>query len=288
MRAQLLDPARARLGEGPLWDARRELVHWVDIDGATWHRWSFEEGALPVVPLQQTPGFLALHADGSLLAGVATGFARLSDDGTLAMLALVEIRSDHRMNDGEVDPSGRVWGSTVARSCDRPTGSLWRLDLDGSAHEAISSVTVGNGIAFTEDGTSMWFVDSAARTLDRLTVDPATGHVSARRPVVRFDDDEEPDGLCMDADGGVWVAVWGGGSVRRYDTAGRETARIEVPAAHVTSCAFAGPQLDQLVITTARRDTDRSEAGGLFVAEPGVQGRSPSLARIASPAPRPR
>lgn len=271
-KAELVDPAAAELGEGPLWDPRRGVVHWVDIDRNAWHRWSPEQGAHPVVRLAQTPGFLALHEDGGLLAGVETGFARLAEDGELAMLAVVETRGDHRMNDGGVDQRGRVWGSTVARSCDAPTGALWRLDGDGSPHRVIDAVTIGNGLAFLDAGRSMLFIDSATRCLDRLDVDPETGAVAQRRTLVRFEDEDVPDGLCLDAEGGVWVAVWGGWSVRRFDDSGRETARVEVPAAQVTSCAFAGPELDQLVITTARRGGHEHPAGGLFVARPGVAG----------------
>jgi sugar lactone lactonase YvrE len=287
MRAELVDDAGAALGEGPLWDADGSVLHWLDIDGATWHRWSVRDGRLPLVQLDQTPGFLALQANGGLVAGVETGFARLADDGTLTMLATVETRTDHRMNDGEADPSGRLWGSTMARSCDRPTGALWRVDLDGTAHVALPDVTIGNGLAFTEDGAGMWFVDSATRSVDRLEVDPATGDLSGRRSVVRFADHEEPDGLCVDADGGLWVAVWNGWSVRRYDAAGRETARVEVPAAQVTSCAFGGADLDQLFITTAAKGTtDQPLAGGLFVTVPGATGRAPYPCSVKGGAPR--
>jgi sugar lactone lactonase YvrE len=288
VRAEVADPAGAALGEGPLWDADRQVLHWVDIDGSTWHRWSPGRGALPVVRLSQSPGFLALQADGGLLAGVESGFARLADDGSLSMLAVVEDRADHRMNDGEVDPRGRVWGSTVARSCSEPTGALWRLDLDGTAHVTVPGTTIGNGIAFDDDGRGMWFVDSATRSVDRLDVSDS-GEVSGRRAVVRFGDDEEPDGLCVDAEGGLWVAVWNGWSVRRYDAGGRETARVELPAAQVTSCAFGGPDLDQLFVTTAAKGThDQPLAGGLFVVAPGVRGRLPYPASVKAGAPRSR
>jgi len=284
MRATALDPVHASLGEGPLWDAERGVVHWVDIDASTWHRWSVRDGALPVVHVPQTPGFLVLQANAGLLAGVESGFAMLHEDGTLTMLAEVETRPDHRMNDGEADPQGRVWGSTVARSCDQPTGALWRLDLDGTAHVALEPVTIGNGIAFSDDGARMWFVDSARRAVDLLDIDPATGDLSNRRTLVRFPAGEEPDGLCLDGEGGLWVAVWNGWSVRRYDPDGRETARVDVPTARVTSCAFGGPELDVLFITTAAKgDRDDPLAGALFCAEPGVRGRLPYSVKVGAP-----
>lgn len=285
MRAEVVDPTRAALGEGPLWDSRRRLLHWIDIDGSCWHRWSDSEGALPVVPLAQTPGFLALHEDGGLVAGVERGFARLADGGTLSMIAEVETRADHRMNDGEADSLGRVWGSTVARSCDAPTGALWRLDRDGSAHVVVAGTTIGNGIAFADGG--LWFVDSATHSVDWLDLDVSSGRVSGRRSVIRFEEHEEPDGLCLDAEGGIWVAVWNGWSVRRFDDAGRETARVDVEAAHVTSCAFGGPDLDQLFITTAARGAaGQRHAGSLFRALPGVRGRAPYVSAVNGGAPR--
>ncbi|MER8037903.1 SMP-30/gluconolactonase/LRE family protein [Streptomyces hydrogenans] len=282
-------PAPGRLPEGPVWDAARRELLWVDITEGLVHRAALtrEDGRTDLAPtaalrFDRPVGAAVPCASGALLVAAGTAFLRLEDGRApaeaveLAAPALPDDGVPRRMNDASVDPAGRLLGGTMAFD-ERPgAGALYRLDAYGLT-TLLDPVTISNGLGWSPDGTLLYYADSPTRRVDVFDYDPATGALSGRRPFAVLDSGY-PDGLTVDAEGNVWVAVWGGGEVLALTPGGVLHARVELPASHVTSCAFAGPDLDVLVITTATHglpgDRRRAEpdAGRLFVCRPGVTG----------------
>ena len=281
MTAERVGDARAKLGEGPAWDAARGVVWWVDIKGLQLHATSLD-GRDRVVDVARPLGCVVLRASGGLAACTPLGFEALDpDDGTLTLLAAVEADDPlTRANDGKVDPAGRFWAGTMYDYEGPDGGSLYRLDADLRVTRMLHPVSIANGLDWTDDGRTMVYIDTSTQRVDRIDYDAATGDLGARRPWVTIPDDAgHPDGMTLDAEGCAWVALWGAGCVVRFSPDGEPLSRIDVPAASASSCAFGGPDLDQLLITTAQWPdpaTALPGAGGLYVARPGVRGRPPT------------
>ena len=187
---------------------------------------------------------------------------------------------ENRFNDGKCDPAGRFWAGTLSLEGKRGTCNLWRLDADLSVHKMLEGVSVSNGIVWTADRTAMYYVDTPTRRVDRFDYDHDTGEIDNRSVAVRIPDGMGfPDGMTIDSEGMLWVCLWQGGKVSRWDpVTGELLATVDLPASNVTSCAFGGEELDQLYITTARITIDEERlkeqplAGGLFRADVGVTG----------------
>jgi sugar lactone lactonase YvrE len=267
------------LGEGPVWDARDQSLYWVDIPASRVHQLA-ADGSLRSWDTGQPVGTVVPRASGGLVVAVRDGFMALDPEtGELTMLAEVERdRPDNRMNDGACDRAGRFYAGTMADDEGPDAGSLYRLDPDLTVTRLLTGVSISNGIGWSPDERLMYYIDSPTNRVDVLDYDPATGSIGGRRPFTAVgkgggvgEGHAVPDGLTVDADGGVWVAVWGGYAVQHYDPAGRLIGKLELPAARVSSCVFGGPDLDQLYITTAAGPGE--SAGALFVCEPGVTGQ---------------
>ncbi|MFE4620292.1 MULTISPECIES: SMP-30/gluconolactonase/LRE family protein [Streptomyces] len=289
LRAVPCSPLPGRLTEGPLWDDRRQELLWVDIPEGLVHRAALTDGEdgpdlalLATLRFDRPVGAVALCASGALLAAAGTSVLRLAEDtpvaGAVALAApvLPDDGLPRRMNDAAVDPAGRLLAGTMAYDESPGAGSLYRLDGDGLV-TLLDSVTISNGLGWSPDGSRLYYADSPTGRVDVFAYDPESGALSDRRPFVVLDRGV-PDGLTVDSAGRVWVAVWGGGEVLAFEADGTLHARVDVPASHVTSCAFAGPARDVLVITTAtegldedRRDAE-PDAGRLFACRPGATG----------------
>ena len=290
LRAVPCSPLPGRLTEGPLWDDRRQEVLWVDILDGLVHRAGLTDGEegpdlAPVAAslrFDGPVGAVALCASGALLAAVGTSVLRL-DEGrpvaeavALAALALPDDGLPRRMNDAAVDPAGRLLAGTMAYDESPGAGSLYRLDGAGLG-TLLDSVTISNGLGWSPDGSRLYYADSPTGRVDVFAYDPESGALSDRRRFAVLDRGV-PDGLTVDSEGRVWVAVWGGGEVLAFEADGTLHARVDVPASHVTSCAFVGPALDVLVITTATEGLDEEglraepDAGRLFACRPGATG----------------
>ena len=277
----ILDVA-AELGEGPLWDAERGVLLFVDIMRGDVHVFDPATTFHRVVHVGLPVGAVACSVRGDWIAAAGQGFYRIDpESGRLTAVAeAAPGRSDLRMNDGYVAPSGSFWAGTMSLQRAPNQGALYRLSPDGRVETILQPVTTSNGIDWSPDGRLMYYVDTGTRRVDVFDVDPDAGHVSNRRPFVDLGGQTgRPDGLVVDADGGVWVALWRGGAVRRYRPDGRLDHELTVPTALVTKCAFGGPGMTDLYITTAWRDLTAAEreaqphAGGVFRAHPGVAGQ---------------
>lgn len=274
-------PAGAVLGEAPYWCAAESALFWVDIDGRRVMRLDPGNGERRTYDVGHEVGCIVKRAGGGFVAGLDSGIARLDGDlGNIEIIADPEAACPlTRFNDGKCDRRGRFWVASTDRAETDPVGSLYRLDDGGRAERVLPGVVVGNGIGWSPDDRTMYFTDSGYGTIYAFDFDIETGEISGKRPFYTVDKGTGmPDGLTVDAEGGIWSAHWGGGRVTRYDPDGSIDRVVTLPVPLVTSLAFGGAGLDRLYITTARlglSDRQVSEAplsGGLFVFDAGTRG----------------
>jgi sugar lactone lactonase YvrE len=268
--------APALLGEGPVWDAARGELVWVDIDRGLVHRCS-PGGAETSVDVGQPVGCAVPRAGGGLALALRDGFALLpaAGDGEPRLVAAVEQgRADTRMNDGACDSRGRFWAGTMSVAGDTRTAGLYRLAPDLTITRVLPGLSISNGLGWSPDDRLMYHVDTPRRRIDIYEFDAAAGAIGGRRAAIPIAPEHgRPDGLSVDAEGGIWVALWGGGAVQRFTPEGELDARVELPATQVTSCCFGDPDLGTLFVTSAARRAEHEPlAGSLFACRPGVRG----------------
>ncbi|MFG2043543.1 SMP-30/gluconolactonase/LRE family protein [Dactylosporangium sp. NPDC048998] len=270
------------LGEGPVWDADRSRLLWVDIVGGTVHEGRLDPAAGAVTPTGSwsfggTVGAVAVTAGGELLVAERHTLTRVGADGARAPVARVlpDGRAS-RLNDGAVDPAGRFLVGSLAQDRRRGEEILVRLDAAGVT-VLDADLDLSNGLAWSPAGDRFYSVDTVPGLVRVRDYDPGTGAVGPRRDLFSIADGY-PDGMCVDADGNLWIAVWGGARVECRDPGGDLLAVVAVDAPHTSSVAFAGPDLDVLVVTTATaelspRDLARHpDSGRLFTARVGARG----------------
>jgi sugar lactone lactonase YvrE len=282
-----LSPDRFELGEGSRWVGDQVVL--VDIPaGRLFGTPSAADRPANLTPLVDLPVPLAAvapvrDAPGTWLAAAGTGFWLLGPDGVTELAAPEAVTGKQwRMNDAVADPAGRFWAGSMACDQSPRNGALYRRDPDGRVHTVVRDLTIANGPAFTADGRTMFLSDTPLGHVDRFDVDPATGALSGRQPFLRLDAAEgAPDGLTLDADGFLWVALFGGGAVRRYRPDGELDRVIEVPAKQPTSVCLAG---SRLIVTSGRGGLDAPgpDDGAVLVGESGVRG-VPALAVSGRP-----
>lgn len=270
MTPEQLTPALAHHGEGPVWDEVAGCLRWVDLlrgDVLTLRI----DGSVDRISVGAVAAAVRPRAAGGLVVAVERAFALVDADG--AVTGLPELWTDRgiRMNDGGCDPQGRFYCGSMAYDAAAGRGALHRLDPDGSTEVVLSGVTISNGLAWLADGATALYVDSPTHRIDRLEFDPAAGRFGDRVPFVTIEPEAgTPDGIALDAEGGVWVALWEGGAVRRYDATGRLDQIVEIGVRNVTACAFT--DADLVVTTSAVDDPDNLAAGALFRIPVGVAG----------------
>jgi sugar lactone lactonase YvrE len=285
MKAELVQDARAEIGEGPIWDERSGRLHWVDIRAGLVHRWSPADSSDLVLQVGQPVGSLALGAQGGLVLALRDGFALIpaGAEDVEQLIPVEQENSGTRMNDGRCDPAGRFWAGTMSSENVPGVGSLYRLEQVSGAFRVqriFGGLTIANGIDWSPDGRRMYYIDSPTQRVDVFDIAMESGEVSNRRGFLEIPAAEGlPDGMVVDADGGIWIALFRTGRLRRYSPDARITHEIEVPVTLVTSAAFGGPDLADLYITTARhrltpeQRREQIHAGSLFCCRPGVAGR---------------
>ena len=274
MRAEQVTDPVAYHGEGPVWSMRWGGLRWVDMlagDVLSLRR----DGAVDRQHVGTVAAALRPRSRAGAVIGVERGFALEEPDGTLITLAELWTDPGVRMNEGGCDPDGRFYCGSMAYDKTPGAAALYRLDPDGSASVVLDGVTISNGIDWSPDGSRAYYNDTSTQRVQVFDYDRETGLTNRRTFVEVPDDDGRPDGLTVDAEGGIWVALNHSGTVRRYTPDGYLDAVVEVVPRKVTACTFGGDQLDQLYITTSREDLPPGTdplAGALFRADVGVRG----------------
>lgn len=270
------------LGEGPIWLERSGTICWLNImEGVLMtHRWS--DGRQAKHQFDDAIGMAQPAADGGLVIGVGTKVFRY-DPATGRQELLVNLEPDqpgHRCNDAIVDPRGRLWVGTTHREHHHEAGALYKVSADGTALRMLEKLTITNGMAFSLDDHLLYHIDSPLRRVHSYRFHAEEGVIDHEKTAIRIPEMlGGPDGMCRDAEGKLWIAHWGGHGVYRWDpVTGGLMEKLQVPAPHVTSCAFVGPELDHMVITTARKEMGEEalreypQSGDVFICKMPVRG----------------
>ena len=269
----------ATLGEGPLWVAAEDAVYFVDIINKQLHRLSLADGARQTWSFDVEVTSVSPRAQGGYVCTVRDGFAFLDlPAGNLEPIVMVEAdMPGNRFNDGKVDGNGRYWAGTMGDG-KQETGSLYRLDKDLSVRKMDENYVITNGPAFSTDGKTLYHNDSEKRIVYAFDLS-ADGSLSNKHVFVQLTEEEgHPDGMTVDSENCLWLCHFAGSRITRYSAAGEVLQVIPMPVPNITSCTFAGENLDTLFITTARLHIAEEElgnyplAGSLFSCKPGVKG----------------
>jgi sugar lactone lactonase YvrE len=256
----------------------------VDILQPRIFRLDVASGERKTVPMPEPIGCIALRMRGGLIAGLRSGFAFVDfSSGRVDYLTDPEREQpDNRFNDGKCDAQGRFWAGTMDFDGERATGALYRLDPDLSVHRMDAGYVITNGPAFSPDGGTLYHNDTVNRTVYAFDLNPATGEIDHKRPLIQLAEDEGyADGLTVDREGYLWLAQFGAGRVSRFSPAGGLDRLVSLPVLNVTSCCFGGRDLDRLYITSARSELTEAAlakqplAGGLFQVDIGIRGLAP-------------
>jgi sugar lactone lactonase YvrE len=271
----------AILGEGPLWVARENAVYWVDIFSKKLHRYGPADGVRRTWTFETEVTSLAERQQGGLVGTVRDGFAFIHlETNTVEPVALPEADiPGNRFNDGKVDGNGRYWAGSMDDGEKLASGSLYRLDGDLSLHKMDENYSIPNGPTFSLDGKTLYHTDTAKRIIYAFDFSK-DGAISDKRIFVQLEAEEEgyPDGMTVDSENCIWLAHFAGSRITRYSPEGEVLNVIAMPVPNITSCTFAGPDLETLYITTARHllsDEDIRKyplSGSLFSCKPGVTG----------------
>lgn len=281
-KVELVLDAKAELGEGSIWHAAKQLLYWVDIVKGELHWFDPISGEDVVVTVGQDVGTVVARRSGGVMLAVHHGFAHLDlDTEELTLISDPEKdKPDIRFNDGKCDPAGRFWAGTLPLDERSNAANLYCMDTDLSVRHMLGNVSNSNGIVWSLDNTTMYYIDTPTREIAAFDYDLKTGAIANRKVAVTVGAKYGwPDGMTIDAEGMLWVALWGEGYVCRWDPGtGELLGSWELPVKQVTSCAFGGEKLDELYITSASRGLDEEAraaqplAGGLFRICPGVRG----------------
>jgi len=269
----------AELGEGPRWDAASATLLWVDITGHRVHRYDPATGQDAA---ELVPGLVSLalpRSRGGAVIGLRDGLYLLDGERSPLLAPIDAERMGTRTNDGACDAAGRLWVGTMALDEVSPLGGLFRVGADFSLTTVLSGTVISNGLGWSPAGDRFYFIDSPTHRVDAFDFDPQTGVLAGRRRFAAVEvEGADPDGLAVDAEGGVWVALHGGWGLRRYSPDGELAAVVDLPIARVTSCCFGGDGLRDLYVTTRREGLSAGElaeqplAGALLRLDPGVAG----------------
>ncbi len=268
-----LTTSNAELGEGPMWDADSQQIIWVDILKGQINQVDLSGNIGTPVLLDEAVGAVAQTESGNLIAATPSGLVDIEKSKIVCQLPNQD--PNLRMNDGKADPLGRFVGGTMTFGDPEPkAGSLWSFGPEG-VQCILDGVTISNGLDWSDDGKSMFYIDTPTQRIDSFDYDLDTGRIGNRRTLIEIPVSMgSPDGMCVDAEGGIWVALWGGGSVIRIVDS-KIVKIIEIPTPQVTSVAFVGADLDQLVITTASIGLKEQQdgAGNLYIYPTNTSGK---------------
>jgi len=282
-KVELVIDSKSDLGEGAIWNYKTGELMWINITGKILNIYNPKTGNNKEMFTGQMIGTVVPCESDLVLVALKNGIYSL-DPFTGSKKFIVDPEGDlpnNRFNDGKCDPAGRFWAGTMSIVDEKGAGTLYRLDRDSSIHKMIENVSISNGIVWSLDFKKMYYIDTPTQKVMSYDYDNETGEISSPKVAVEVSVDlGSPDGMTMDAEGNLWIALWGGSAVGCWNPeTGVLLRKIEVPAKNVTSCAFGDDDLGTLYITTARTDTNEEElkkfsnAGGLFKTKPGVKGK---------------
>jgi len=270
--AESLLERRFLLGEGPVYDKRRDMILWVDIRTGAFLQWDPKTRQLNEIQTGQNLGAIVPAERGGYLAAMTTGVYYLDQNGLSLLCRPPELKDNLRLNDAKCDPAGRFWFGTTGLFSNAPEGSLFRLDPGEKCHRMLAGPKVSNGLAWSPEGTVMYYIDSAESGIDAFDFTFETGSITNRRRIFTTTGCV-PDGMTIDEEGKLWIALWGGSKVIRLDPLTRKIiGEIKVPAVNTSSCCFVGKKLDTLIITSSGEGFDDPQAGRVFYANPNVRG----------------
>lgn len=273
---------KAQIAEGPFWDQSQQKLYWVDILEKTINIFNPASSENKIMQLEKMVGALIPAENRKLLVALEDGLY-LIDPQTLEKEFLVnpDTNTDQtRFNDGKCDRRGRFWVGTMDLEENRRLGALYCLDQELDLTEKLNEVKISNGLAWSLDNQTMYYIDSPTRKVFAFDYDLETAQITNKRVIIEIPEAEGvPDGMTIDAEGKLWIAHFGGAQVSRWDPeTGEKMDKVELPVSNVTSCAFGGENMDKLYITTARvdlKDKEQEEqpyAGGIFRYQAGVKG----------------
>ena len=263
------------LGEGPVWDAKRNCICWVDILNGEIHQFFVGLNNLRTCKVDQLIGAVALCKNNVFLAALKNGFAFIDrESGAIKMIVNPEEHLvNNRFNDGKCDPAGRFWASTMSLSENPAAGSVYCLDNALVITQKITNTTIPNGMAWSLNSKIFYFVDTPTYEVVAYDYDKNTGCINNKRTIIKIaKDDGFPDGMTTDSEGMLWIAHWDGWQLTRWNPdTGEKVFTIKLPVAKVTSCTFGGENLEDLYITSAKTGLNEKElknqplAGSLFL-----------------------
>jgi sugar lactone lactonase YvrE len=274
MELEVIKYYRAVLGEGAIWNHMTGELFWIDIDSCKFIIYDPEKNQNRIFKFDRKPGTVVPENDDHAIIALEDGIFRFN----MKTESLERIFRNNniftRFNDGKCDPQGRFWAGTMDYNCKKPIGILYRMDGDGTVHTVMDKITVSNGITWSPDQVKMHFIDTPTRKVCVYDFDGITGDISHTVDFMIPPEIGMPDGSTIDEEGMLWIALWGGSSVGRWNPhTGKLITKIDIPAVNVTSLAFGGRHLDTLFVTTANiSDNAHPLAGYLFSFKPGVKG----------------
>jgi sugar lactone lactonase YvrE len=272
---------KASLGECPVWSVDEQSLYWIDINAPSLNRFDPLTGGNTAWPMPEAIGCFALRESGGFVAALRSGIWFGDRDGKLRR-KIADAPYDpahHRFNDGRTDPQGRFWAGSMNEYRDAATAALYCMGVDHALIPMISGITISNGLAWSPDSRTMYHADTPTRMIRAWDFDPASGGVSNQRVFARFlGENERPDGGAVDREGCYWSALYRGGKVVRLSPRGEMLAEVPLRAMCPTMCAFGGPDLKTLYVTTARQRREPEElarlpqSGGIFAMRVDVPG----------------
>jgi sugar lactone lactonase YvrE len=275
MQADVVLPHRCLLGEGPIWDDKRKAILWIDILCGEIHEYSPQSRSHKIIAVDQMIGAVVVCQDGNLLAALKNGFGFVNrENGEVNMIANPESKiPGNRFNDGKCDPDGRFWAGTMSHTDEPEMGSLYVFGKDHTINKKISNISISNGLAWSADHRTFYYIDTPTFTVVSYNYDKESGEISGKNIIINInEEDGSPDGMTIDDQGMLWIAHWDGWQITRWDpNTGKKLLSITMPVARVTSCAFGGDALEDLYITSASTGLTDEElvnqplAGSLFV-----------------------
>lgn len=275
MRPEVVCTHRCELGEGPIWDSSNQLVCWLDIVNGEIHEWSPNDKTLRTISVGRMIGSIAISTNGNFVAALENGFS-IVNRNTEKIKSVVdpeEEKPSNRFNDGKCDPAGRFWAGTMSLSEESEKGSLYMLNADGEVSKKLGKITVSNGLVWSLDHKTFYFIDTPTSKVSAFDYDKITGALSNKRTIINISKrDGYPDGMTIDSEGMLWIAHWDGWQVTRWNPeTGKKLTAFKLPASRITSCTFGGESFEDLYITSAKIGLNKEElkeqplAGSLFV-----------------------